>query len=334
MNNQILSDKNLQIRETIPSLTIVVPCYNEAEAFIYCVQALKAIITDLVSRQKIQQNSHILFVDDGSKDNTWLQITEAAKQSHYVQGLKLSRNRGHQTALIAGLSVVETDICISIDADLQDDTKCIEQMVDKYMLGNEIVYGVRNNRSSDSFFKRNTANIFYGSMSAMGVNQIENHADYRLLSKRALAALLEFKEQNLYIRGLIPLLGFNSDKVFYTREERVAGESKYPLKKMLGVAIEGVTSLTVTPLRLICALGFLTCFFSFLAIIYILIAKFTGQVIEGWSSVIISIFFLSGVQLLSLGVIGEYIGKIYMETKRRPKFFIDEKTNIKLGHWE
>ncbi|CAI3924170.1 Glycosyltransferase involved in cell wall bisynthesis (WcaA) (PDB:5MLZ) [Commensalibacter communis] len=326
MNNQTSGDSALQIMRTVPSLTIVVPCYNEAEVFIYCVDALNKIVTDLVLRKKIEKNSRILFVDDGSKDNTWLQITEAAKKLDYVQGLKLSRNRGHQTALIAGLSVVDTDVCISIDADLQDDIKCIEQMIDKYMLGNDIVYGVRNDRSKDSFFKRNTANIFYGSMSAMGVNQIENHADYRLLSKRALAALLEFKEQNLYIRGLIPLLGFNSDKVFYTREERVAGESKYPLKKMLGLAIEGVTSLTVTPLRLICALGFLTCFFSFLAIIYILVAKFTGQVIEGWTSVIISIFFLSGVQLLSLGVIGEYVGKIYLETKQRPKFFIDEQT--------
>lgn len=327
MNNQIANDTSLKMRDAIPSLTIVVPCYNEAEAFIYCVDALKNILIDLISKQKIQENSHILFVDDGSKDNTWSQIKQAAGQSSYVQGLKLFRNRGHQTALIAGLSAVEADVCVSIDADLQDDTKCIEQMIDKYMQGNDIVYGVRNDRSTDSFFKRNTANIFYGSMSAMGVNQVENHADYRLLSKRALAALLEFKEQNLYIRGLVPLLGFYSDKVFYTREERIAGESKYPLKKMLALAIEGVTSLTVTPLRLICGMGFLTCFLSFLAIIYILIAKFSGHAVEGWTSVIISIFFLSGVQLLSLGVIGEYIGKIYMETKQRPKFFIDEKTN-------
>lgn len=327
MNNQIANDTSLKMRDAIPSLTIVVPCYNEAEAFIYCVDALKNILIDLISKQKIQENSHILFVDDGSKDNTWSQIKQAAGQSSYVQGLKLSRNRGHQTALIAGLSAVEADVCVSIDADLQDDTKCIEQMIDKYMQGNDIVYGVRNDRSTDSFFKRNTANIFYGSMSAMCVNQVENHADYRLLSKRALAALLEFKEQNLYIRGLVPLLGFYSDKVFYTREERIAGESKYPLKKMLALAIEGVTSLTVTPLRLICGMGFLTCFLSFLAIIYILIAKFSGHAVEGWTSVIISIFFLSGVQLLSLGVIGEYIGKIYMETKQRPKFFIDEKTN-------
>ncbi|WP_271827763.1 glycosyltransferase family 2 protein [Commensalibacter communis] len=325
MNHYISQDTTFKIRETIPTLTIIVPCYNEAEVFIHCVNALKKIIVDLISRKKIQQNSYILFIDDGSKDNTWSQIIEAANQSAHVQGLKLSRNRGHQIALIAGLSVVETDVCISIDADLQDDIKCIERMIDRYMLGNDIVYGIRNDRSSDSFFKRMTANIFYSSMSAMGVNQIGNHADYRLLSKRALEALLEFKEQNLYIRGLIPLLGFQSDKVFYTREERIAGESKYPLRKMLGLAIEGVTSLTVTPLRLICALGFLTCFVSFLAIIYILIAKFTGQAIEGWTSVIISIFFLSGVQLLSLGVIGEYIGKIYMETKCRPKFFIDEQ---------
>lgn len=327
MNNQILDDRGLKIRDSIPSLTIIVPCYNEAEAFIHCVAALKTVLVDLIAQQKIQESSYILFVDDGSKDNTWFQIKQEAKQSPYIQGLKLSCNRGHQTALVAGLSSVNTDICISIDADLQDDTKCIEQMVDKYMQGNDIVYGVRNDRSSDSIFKRNTANIFYSSMSAMGVKQIANHADYRLLSKRALVALLGFKEQNLYIRGLVPLLGFHSDNVFYTREERVSGESKYPFKKMLGLAIEGITSLTVTPLRFICALGFFTCLLSFLSIFYILIAKFTGHAIEGWTSVIVSIFFLSGVQLLSLGVIGEYIGKIYIETKQRPKFFIDEKTN-------
>lgn len=307
----------------IPSLAIVVPCYNESESFPSCLAKLSKIINDLAEKGKINKESYMLFVDDGSKDNTWQQIEEANRNCRFVHGVKLSRNKGHQVALMAGLSMVDTDISISIDADLQDDTDCIEKMIDKYMEGCEVVYGVRNDRTSDTVFKRVTANTYYRLLAMMGVNQVPNHADYRLLSKRALNALLQYKEQNLYIRGLIPLLGFQNEKVFYSRSERIAGESKYPLKKMLSLAIEGITSLSVTPLRLISILGFSTVLLSLLMILWALFAKLTGSSIDGWSSILIAISFFCGVQLLSLGVIGEYIGKIYMETKQRPKFFIE-----------
>ncbi len=309
---------------TLPSLAIVVPCYNESESFSYCLTELSNIINNLIKDKKIKSESYILFVDDGSKDDTWIQIENATLNSPIVRGIKLSRNKGHQIALMAGLSVVDTDVSISIDADLQDDTNCIEQMLNKYMEGNEIVYGVRNNRSTDTAFKRGSAGLFYKLMSTLGVEQVENHADYRLLSKKALNALIQYKEQNVYIRGMIPLIGFKSEKVFYSRSERIAGESKYPLKKMLALAIEGITSLSITPLRLISLLGFLTCFFSFLMIVWALCLKLLGNSIGGWTSVVIAIAFLGGIQLLSLGVIGEYIGKIYIESKKRPKFFIEK----------
>lgn len=310
-----------------PSLAIVVPCYNESESFNYCKKALSSILNELIEIGKIAPTSYILFIDDGSKDDTWAQIEYSSKENQLVKGIKLSRNKGHQIALMAGLSVIDTDISISIDADLQDDTKCIEQMVDKYIEGAEIVYGVRNDRSSDTVFKRMTANSFYKLLSIMGVNQIENHADYRLLSKTALNCLLEYREQNVYIRGLIPLIGFKSEKVFYSRTERIAGESKYPLKKMLALALEGITSLSIIPLRLISLLGLLTCSISFLMILWALITKISGYSIEGWTSILIAVALFSGVQLLSLGVIGEYVGKIYLETKQRPKFFIEKHTH-------
>ncbi|WP_241622267.1 glycosyltransferase family 2 protein [Rosenbergiella australiborealis] len=308
----------------IPSLSIVVPCHNEKEAFPRCLSTLSDILDNLITENKISKNSYIIFVDDGSRDNTWNLIEESSANNSYVQGVKLSRNCGHQRALMAGLSTVKTDISISIDADLQDDTRCILQMVEKYRQGNDIVYGVREDRSTDSTFKRGTANAFYKFMSLMGVNQIENHADYRLLSRRALESLMQFKEQNIYIRGMVPMIGYQSDKVFYSRNERLEGESKYPLKKMLALAIEGITSLTVTPLRLIAALGFLVSMLALIMSIYTLIQKLHGDVIEGWTSVMVSIFFLGGIQLLCLGVIGEYIGKIYLETKSRPKYFIEK----------
>jgi len=316
-------EKNI-VDADIPSLTIVVPCHNETDAFPRCLSTLTSVLSDLVDCQIILPSSYLLFIDDGSRDNTWQLIEQAATKSVHVKGVKLSRNCGHQIALMAGLSMVDTDISISIDADLQDDVRCIKKMVVKYIQGNDIVYGVRNDRSSDSAFKRGTANSFYKFMSIMGVNQVANHADYRLLSRRALQGLLQFKEQNIYLRGMVPLLGFSSDKVFYSRSERLDGESKYPLRKMLALAIEGITSLTVTPLRLIAALGMLTFLLSLIASIYALIQKAQGNVMEGWTSVMISIFFLGGVQLLCLGVIGEYIGKIYMETKSRPKFMIEK----------
>ncbi|CAI0714746.1 Uncharacterized glycosyltransferase ykoT [Serratia quinivorans] len=310
----------------IPSLAIVVPCYNEKSAFPYCLDGLTKVLSSLISKGKISDNSYIFFVDDGSKDNTWEQIKSASIKSSFVRGLKLSRNRGHQIALMAGLSNTDTDITVSIDADLQDDIGCIEIMVDKYNEGFEIVYGVRNNRDSDSAFKRTTANKFYSLMAKLGVNQVPNHADFRLLSRTALDALNKFKEQNIYLRGMIPLLGYKSTKVYYCREERVAGESKYPLKKMVSLALEGITSLTITPLRMIAVAGIVTCLLSSIAAIYAVIDKIQGNTVAGWTSVMIAIFFLGGVQMLSLGIIGEYIGKIYMESKNRPKFFIEENT--------
>ncbi|OLF57801.1 glycosyltransferase [Aeromonas veronii] len=316
--------KDLSTSVAIPSLAIVVPCYNETDAFPRCLSTLLSILRELINNNRILASSYIQFVDDGSRDSTWQLIKQATTKSPHVKGLKLSRNYGHQIALIAGLSVVDTDISISIDADLQDDINCIFQMVDKYMQGIDVVYGVRNDRSRDSAFKRVTANSFYKFMSIMGVKQIENHADYRLLSRRALQSLMQFKERNVYIRGMVPLLGFKSEKVFYSRNERIEGESKYPLRKMLALAVEGITSLTVTPLRIIAVIGFLTFLLSLIASIYTLVQRVQGSVVEGWTSVIISIFLLGGIQLLCLGVIGEYIGKIYMETKCRPKFIVDE----------
>ncbi|WP_157861798.1 glycosyltransferase family 2 protein [Erwinia tasmaniensis] len=312
-----------------PSLAIVVPCYNEKDAFPYCLDGLTTVLSTLISKGKIRDNSYVLFVDDGSKDNTWEQIKSASRKSTFVQGLKLSRNRGHQIALMAGLSNANTDVTVSIDADLQDDISCIEKMIDKYSEGFEIVYGVRDNRDSDSAFKRTTANKFYSLMNRLGVNQVPNHADFRLLGRTALTALNKFKEQNVYLRGLIPLLGYKSTNVYYSRDERVAGESKYPLKKMVALALEGITSLTITPLRMIAMVGIVTCLISSIAAIYAVIEKLQGDTVAGWTSVMIAIFFLGGVQMLSLGIIGEYIGKIYMESKNRPKFFIEEKIGSK-----
>ncbi|WP_413732451.1 glycosyltransferase family 2 protein [Sodalis sp. RH20] len=308
-----------------PSLDIVVPCYNETEAFPFCLAELRNIINRLKNRELISSQSGILFVDDGSKDDTWRLISESCQGHDNVKGIKLSRNKGHQVALIAGLGKSEADIVVSIDADLQDDTNAIEDMVVKYHEGFDVVYGVRNNRQSDTFLKKNTALLFYKLMSFMGVNQIQNHADFRLLSRVALNALLDYREENIYIRGLIPMLGFPSTQVFYSRSSRVAGESKYPLKKMLSLAVEGITSLTITPLRMIAVFGLFIAALSTLAGIYAITEKLLGRTVDGWASVMIGVFFLGGVQMLSLGVIGEYIGKIYVETKRRPKFFISEE---------
>lgn len=312
--------------KSIPSLAIIVPCYNEEEIFPICLKTLKAIIKKLVLKRKIKEDSYILFIDDCSKDLTWDLIKKSSEiDKNIVKGIKLSKNQGHQIALLAGLSNVNTDINISIDADLQDDVNCIEQMVEKYLKGNEIVYGVRNDRSSDSPFKRISANSFYRLMTLFGITQVENHADFRLLSRRATNCLLQYNERNIYIRGMVPLLGFKSSKVVYSRKERIAGESKYPLKKMVYLAIEGITSLSVIPLRIISVLGFITCLFAVLISVYALFQRFEGHVIEGWASIIISIFFLGGIQLISIGVMGEYIGKIYLESKNRPRYFIEEE---------
>lgn len=247
-----------------PKLDILVPCYNEEDVFSYCLTELQGVLNNLITQDMIASHSSITFIDDGSRDMTWNLISEASFQSSSIKGIKLSCNRGHQIALLAGLNESDADIIISIDADLQDDTSVIEKMVRCYLDGYDIVYGVRSDRKTDTGFKRHTAEFFYRTMNWMGVKQIPNHADYRLLSRRALDALLEYKEQNLYIRGLVPLVGFKSNKIFYSRAARLAGESKYPLKKMLGLAVEGITSLTVTPLRTIAALGFGISFFQFL----------------------------------------------------------------------
>ena len=313
-----------QNREDVPSLTIVVPCYNEEEVFSFCLSELKSLLERSIQEKKISSQSHILFVDDGSRDKTWTLIEQAAQADTMVHGIKLSRNRGHQIALMAGLSCTTTDICVSIDADLQDDIECIPQMIEKYMEGNEIVYGVRSDRSSDSFFKRWSANSFYKLMEVMGIQQVANHADFRLLSRRALQSLLEFEEQNIYLRGMVPLLGYKTAQVFYARKERFAGESKYPFYKMLALAIEGITSLTIKPLRLISIFGAITCLFSIFISIFVVVQKFYGHVILGWVSVEISFFFLGGVQLVCLGDIVLYICQISTAHLARPTFFIQD----------
>ena len=311
-----------------PILSIVIPCYNEQEMFQMCLEELSGRLKEMIVSNRISEHSNLVFVDDGSKDATWELISNASVSRANVRGIKLTRNKGHQTALIAGLSsCIDSDITVSIDADLQDDTAAISNMVDAYLNGNDIVYGVRNDRTSDSFFKRFTAQMFYNTMTKLGASQVKNHADFRLLSKRALNSLLMYQEHNIYIRGLIPLVGYQSEKVFYARSKRIAGESKYPLKKMLSLAIEGITSLSITPLRIVTILGFIISIISFLMILYSLIAHFAGNTVNGWTSMILSIFFVGGVQMLCIGVLGEYIGKIYLETKKRPKYFIEEDTN-------
>ncbi|EOW1326306.1 glycosyltransferase family 2 protein [Klebsiella aerogenes] len=309
------------------TLAIVVPCFNEEECLETCINSLSGILLKLIEKEKISSQSHIIFSDDGSTDKTWEIIQHHSTLTSMVKGIKLSRNKGHQIALFAGLSQANADITISIDADLQDDITVIEQMVDAYHAGYDIVYGVRNDRTTDTLFKRKTAEIFYNLMSLMGVEQVKNHADFRLMSRRAVKALVEHNEQNMYLRGLVPLVGFNSTNVYYSRLERFAGESKYPFKKMLSLALGGITSFSVTPLRIITAVGFSISVLSFILALYAVISKLNGNTVQGWTSVIIAIFFLGGIQMLCIGIIGEYVGKIYMESKKRPKYFIDKTTS-------
>jgi len=326
MGNEMTSNHNQKEASSPPELSIVVPCYNEEEALNACTNELLPILHSMIESGKISDKSKIVYVDDGSKDKTWSIIEETAESVPHVDGIKLSCNKGHQIAMVAGLSsCIDSDITVSIDADLQDDTSVIEKMVDKYHQGFDVVYGVRNERKTDTFFKRVTAQSFFKLMSMMGVKQVENHADFRLLSKKALNALLQYKENNVYIRGLIPLIGFPSDKVFYARKERTQGESKYPLRKMISLAIEGVTSLSVTPLRMVTVVGLVISSLSFIMILIALIQHLLGDTVEGWTSMIFVILFIGGIQMLCIGVLGEYIGKIYLETKARPKFFIEKK---------
>lgn len=313
-------------------LALVVPCYNEEEALKISSGALRGVLQDLIEKKKIAQDSFVLFVDDGSKDKTWELIEEEHRLHGDVKGLKLAGNVGHQFALTAGLLTAKdhSDVTVSIDADLQDDVNVIEEMIDKYHAGNDIVYGVRKDRSSDTFFKRFTAQSFYKIMAAMGVKTVYNHADFRLMSKRAVEQFSKYRETNLFLRGMMPLIGYQTDCVYYERKERVAGESKYPLKKMLALAFNGISSFSVKPISLITTLGILIIILSILAAVYALVSYFTGRVTAGWTSLILSIWFLGGVQLVSIGLIGQYIGKIYIEVKQRPRYnvetFLDEST--------
>jgi len=309
-----------------PILYLVIPCYNEEEVLPTTSKVLKEKMDNLIKTKLISKKSKILFIDDGSKDNTWNIIEELNNNDKLFRGVKLSRNKGHQNALLAGLITANeyADITISMDADLQDDVSVIDMMVSSYKNGNEVVYGVRSSRKKDSFFKRTTAEGFYKIMKLFGVDIVFNHADCRLLSKRAIEALKQFKEVNLFLRGIVPLIGFNSDIVYYERNERFAGVSKYPLKKMLAFAGDGITSFSIKPLRMILAIGVLVMVISIGIMIYALVRWMQGAVVEGWTFLAISIWFIGGLQMISLGVIGEYVGKVYNESKHRPRYIIDK----------
>ena len=308
-------------------LGIVVPCYNEEEVLKIASAALREVLTDLIQKGKIAEDSFILFVNDGSKDRTW-ELIEEEHKAHPVQvrGVKLAGNVGHQFALTAGLITAKDmcDVTVSIDADLQDDVNVIEDMIDKYHDGCDIVYGVRKERKTDTFFKRTTAQGFYKVMELMGVKTSYNHADFRLMSKRAVEQFSQYKETNLFLRGMMPLIGYRTDQVYYDRKERVAGESKYPLKKMLALAFNGISSFSVKPISMILGLGFGIIICSILAAIYALISYFSGHVVPGWTSLILSVWFLGGIQLLAIGLVGQYIGKIYIEVKQRPRYNIEK----------
>jgi len=306
-------------------LAIVVPCYNEEEVLPETNRRLLSLLTRLQEERLITADSAVHYVDDGSRDRTWAVIEEMAAADPRAHGIKLSRNRGHQPALIAGLLTVEGDALVSIDADLQDDVSVIEAMVREFIGGAEVVYGVRDSRATDSGFKRNTALMYYGLMRRMGVDLVHNHADFRLMGRRAVEALREYGEVNLFLRGIVPMIGYRAATVTYDRAERFAGESKYPLRKMLAFAVEGITSLSVVPLRLITLLGFAVSAFSFAMILFVIYGTLVLKAaIPGWASSVVPIYFLGGIQLLSIGILGEYVAKIYLETKRRPRYFIDK----------
>lgn len=309
-------------------LCMVIPCYNEEEVLLETAARLSEKYDKLIFDGKISSDSRIVFVDDGSKDQTWAIISRLSKENVYFEGLKLSRNRGHQNALLAGLLTVKDkfDAVISMDADLQDDINAIDKMIESYSDGNDIVYGVRSSRRKDSCFKRWTAQGFYKVMKWMGAETVYNHADFRLMSRRALDALAEFSEVNLFLRGMVPLIGFKSDTVYYERSKRFAGKSKYPFRKMLSFAFEGITSLSIRPIDLIIRLGILLCAVGVGILIYALIQHFLGHTTAGWTSLMASIWTLGGIQLSAIGVIGKYIGKIYLETKHRPRYIIEKST--------
>ena len=311
-----------------PVLYIVIPCYNEQEVLPITAPQFLAKLRQLTETGKIAEESRVLFVNDGSKDRTWEIIRELAASDEHCLGISQSRNRGHQNAVLAGLMEAKDrcDITISIDCDGQDDINAMDAMVDAYLDGCEVVYGVRSSRETDTFFKRFTAQSFYKFLAAMGAEVVYNHADYRLISARVLKEFANFHEVNLFLRGLVPLVGFKSTSVSYARAERLAGESHYPLKKMIALAVDGITSLSVKPLRLIMGFGLFVAFFSFIGCLWALITALCGKAVAGWASMTCIICFVSGVQLICLGIIAEYIGKIYMETKQRPRYIISERT--------
>lgn len=313
---------------SLPVLYIVVPCYNEEAVLPITKDMFLAKIHSLIEKGRIDDKSRVMFVNDGSKDETWPIIKALSAQHEHIEGISLSRNRGHQNALLGGLMTAKDrcDVTISIDADGQDDINAMDGMLTEYENGCDVVYGVRSRRETDTWFKRTTAEGFYKVMNSLGADVVYNHADYRLMSSRALNALAQYKEVNLFLRGMVPLVGYKSTSVFYERAERIAGESHYPLKKMLAFAFDGITSLSVKPIRLITWLGFLFSVVSFIAIIVTIVQHFMGLTVAGWSSTLCIVLLMGGIQLLCLGVIGEYVGKIYNETKARPRFIISEKT--------
>ena len=312
----------------VPVLYIVIPCYNEQEVLPLTAPLFREELRRLSEAGKVSENSRVLFVNDGSRDETWRIIQELSQQDPHFQGLCLSRNRGHQNALLCGLMEAreKCDITISIDCDGQDDIRAMDQMVEEYLSGAEIVYGVRSSRETDTFFKRFTAQSCDKLMNWMGADTVYNHADYRLVSARVLKEFSNFREVNIFLRGMFPLVGFKSTSVYYERNERLAGKSHYPLKKMLALAFDGITSLSVKPIRIITSLGVLISMVSFLLIIYALIAWAAGHVVAGWASTLIAVAMIGGIQLISLGVIGEYVGKIFLETKQRPRYIVSERT--------
>ena len=312
-----------------PILYVVVPCYNEEEVLEETTKQLTKKMNSLIEEDIISKKSKVMYVNDGSKDKTWKLIKKIHEDNDLFTGVSLTRNRGHQNALLAGLMTAKehADVIISMDADLQDDINAIDKMLEKYKEGNDIVYGVRSSRKKDSFFKRFTAETYYKFMKKLGVDCVYNHADYRLTTKRVLDELENYHEVNLFLRGMFPLIGFESDIVYYDRQARFAGKTKYPLKKMLNFAWDGISSFSVKPLRMICSLGFVILFVSIAIIVYSLIQKLIGNTVSGWTFLSISIWFIGGLQMISIGIIGEYIGKIYSETKARPRYIILEDLN-------
>ncbi len=307
-------------------LYLVIPCYNEEQMLPITQQALKDLLNDMISRNRISKDSKAVFVDDGSKDKTWQIIEDLCEKEPLFKGIKLSRNKGHQNALLAGLMTVkgECDVAVSLDADLQDDIGAIERMLDEYDKGCQIVFGVRSKREKDTLFKRTTAQGFYKFMRFMGAEIVYDHADYRLMSRRALDELENFREVNLFLRGIVPMIGFKTGTVMYERGVRTKGESKYPLKKMIAFAVDGITSLSVKPIRFITTLGALILLASVGILIYSLVRHFMGDTVLGWTSLMVSIWAMGGLQLFAIGIVGEYVGKIYLETKARPKFIVDK----------